>query len=255
LRRSAVWTDTAARTEHLSNRRTLMKNLAFWTLLVAAVPLSTGCIISSDDDDDDGGGTVDEDCNGKPFADGACLHLTVECPPDAIGYTLEPFGDELDCVDDADYFTLVDAMPWDLEIVPDSGDPDLTFVSSFQSVDPHALETVDVTFTWPEDGFFGFTWTIDGEMPTTDSCLLGVNGEDVGYVATIAGTDTAFDTPVFPCEDGAGTTDGLPLDDYVVSISVINGDGEAEQTADDVLATLDAEAQFYDLGNVEFETP
>lgn len=219
----------------------LVCSIAFLGLMAG----STGCIISSDDDDGGGGGG----------GDGILLNLSWICPVDATGLLVQavPVGsttsidDNIDCAEAQPAAILYDAGDYDLYVTPTA--PGLSFVTDFDTFGGVDGDSVSLDFSsFPDDaGYFTLTWTINGEDPAIECANVAADG--VSVLATLIGTSTALED-LFDCEVGGGTTDELPIGDYEVDVSALDGE-QAISEPDTFTTSIDYGSELNDLGNID----
>jgi hypothetical protein len=222
-----------------------MKKLAFVSLFAAGAALATGCVAAEDDD------PGVSPCDDAELDGGACLDVIVECPPDATGFTIEDgsgIDEDFAC---GDYSALVvDAGSYEIIVTPTA--PDIEFRSDSGTITLAEFDVGSIEFTdWGTDGYLTLSWTIAGDMPDAAGCT-DVDGDSVSTIATVSG-DTEGAEDLFDCTAGFGTTDGLPLGDYVVAIALLNTDEESVADAEPQNVTLASEDELFDLGNFNFE--
>jgi len=234
-----------------------MKNLVFAALLLGGLSQATGCIISSDDSSSDGSFLVSWDLQTRlaaspgaiSCADAGVTTIRTTSQPVAGGMIVDLFDcsvgvDETAPLPQTDYTVWVDAL--------DSAD---ALVAESFSQDASIFDTnpVGVDFSFPVDiGYFGLTWTLtrDGVQET----CADEGGDGLEILSTpVNGGGTGFDE-IFDCSDGsATTTSDLPLDDYTVSITLIDANDQPLNNPENKSTSLDYGNQLNDLGNFEFD--
>jgi hypothetical protein len=108
-----------------------------------------------------------------------------------------------------------------------------------------------------DQGVFRTTWTLTQNGSTVSCGDVGADG--VSFLSTAASTNMGYDD-VFNCTALAGNTSPLPLDDYQISVSVLDAqDNVLGQTPNPLQASFlgpcDLESDgtcFVDLPNIEF---
>jgi hypothetical protein len=99
-------------------------------------------------------------------------------------------------------------------------------------------------------GSFGLTWSIsDGVRATT---CAAVNAGEVQVASTLAGPGGTTYDDFFSCADGTAVTPGLPLGDYRVGVTLVDGARVSLHQPLVIEKSLDFGNAFVDLGNVEF---
>jgi hypothetical protein len=97
---------------------------------------------------------------------------------------------------------------------------------------------------------FEMAWTLTAGANTITCTEAGAGG--VQSLATLAGTMQGY-KDIFTCADGAGTTAGLPLGDYVVVVSILEQGTDAELGSSMPRnASLALEGEIEDLGTFDF---
>jgi hypothetical protein len=254
----------------MKGRRRRMKKLVLGALMTAGLlQAGTGCIISGDDDDDgdvivddgdDIGDDIGDDVGDDGTGDGILYQATWLCPPDAVDieFTYTPVGsasslrtDSFDCANDAGAEILLDPGEYDVFIEPVG--PIGTFAGVTDVVEGDDGDLIIRDYAdFPEDaGYFFLTWQIDDEDPAIVCPKIGSAG--VGVLATLVGPGDGFDD-LFNCEDGAGTTDALPLGEYAINVDLLDPDEVPYDTVEVDGVFLDFGDQLYDLDDFNFIT-
>lgn len=258
-----------------------MKNLVLTTLICGGLAQLGGCIIVSDDDG--GNPPPPPDAMPPPPPDapppepgvffvswtllGGDAQESVQCPPDTdiiITADRDPEvdGDEeiylYDCVAGEGAADTLDVGVYDLSLELVDADGILVAQSDILEAQTLSLGVdVEIAFTFSVDhGRFALKWLIteNGVETTCDD----IGADDVELALTVAGTTFAEEFP-FPCADGFGVTDPLPIEfDYVGSVSLL----DTAVDPPDPLATAPAENLSLDYGNhfkelpeIEFNAP
>ncbi|MBA3540260.1 MAG: hypothetical protein H0T79_11590, partial [Deltaproteobacteria bacterium] len=97
-------------------------------------------------------------------------------------------------------------------------------------------------------GYFQFAWELTDaatNAPLVCADVVGENG--VSILSTLVGTQDAFDD-TFDCEDGANVTGGIFAGNYEVSVSILNAQGQATDTAPTINGTIEPQNRITDLG-------
>ncbi len=234
-----------------------MKNLVFAAILLGGLSQATGCIISSDDSSSDGSFLVSWDLQSRLAATPGAISCT-DAGVTTIRTTSQPVGggmivDLFDCgvgVDETaplpqtDYTVWVDALDSANALVAESFSQDASIFDT---------NPVGVNFSFPVNiGYFGLTWTlVNSGSPVT---CADVGGDGLSILSTgVNGGGSGIDE-IFDCTDGtATTTSDLPLDDYTVSITLIDANDQPLNTPENKSTSLDYGNQLQDLGNFEFD--
>lgn len=108
------------------------------------------------------------------------------------------------------------------------------------------------------NGFFTANWSLSdsGGAPIT-SCDDIPDEDGVSILGTIAGTSTASED-IFNCEDGFNNPDPvitapLEIEDYVVSISILNAQQQAIGAAPDQTDSISTGNSYDDLGVLDIQ--
>lgn len=235
-----------------------MKNLVFAALLLGGLSQATGCIIVSDDDDDDSSTfLVSWDLQTGLVSDSQLQAITcADAGVASIRTVSRPAGganiiDLFDCVDGqretaplplGDYVVTTDALDASESVVAISSQTEETLFDG---------NPVGVTFAYPVDiAYFGLTWVLT-QGGNTINCETG---DGVSVLSTeVGGSGTGYDE-IFDCVAGTGTTTvHLPLQQYTVSISLIDAQDTVLSQADPITERLDIGNEVVDLGNFEFD--
>jgi hypothetical protein len=268
-----------------------MKKLVLATLLCGSVAQLGGCIIVGDDDGDDPPPPPPPDANdpqpdantepppaqlvvswtllgGEPV-DGVQGEVT--CPPNGVDIFVTADPDpavaddetifQYDCVDGV---TVVEKLfPGTYDVWLELLDADGTLVAQSDIQEGVVLapdELTELTFDFSVDrGKFALTWTIL-EAGAPSNCA-NVGADDVSLLLTIADTAEGDDF-IFSCDAGQGVSDPLPLEEYVIVVTLLDSGLDPTDPADDeVLGASEPRPNeilklgndFVDLGNFTFD--
>lgn len=233
-----------------------MKTLVFASLLCGTLlQMGTGCIIV-----DDGGApgfldvqwTLTEGPDNIPLQ-GCVEGITAEVIAEDVD-TGQQYIDLYDCSAGAGITSSLPAADYDVWVNVYNGEnvsnADLIAQSGFSRVSIIDGETVPVDFEFPAGAAFGLTWSITDDLGPGAECA-DVGADGVSVLATLVGTDTATDD-IFNCVDQSAVTPQMLLGDYVVSVSLLDGEQSLNQISTAESVSLDYGNQVYDLGDFEF---
>lgn len=236
-----------------------MKNLALSSLIALAASQAAGCTSSSDDTTElahigvswdiknvDGTATPcppdfdtatlytqAADANGNPV--GTCLHQS-----DISGTC---FIDLFSCADGHGTSAPLPPTNYISWLQIENHDGSMVYARGVNPKSPDGdstlLDVTDVdlaydTEVFNDGGHFRLTWNLVGG--TTGAALTcavagaGAPGGGVEILSTLSGT-TAAASDIFTCEDGVGTTTGLPAGSYTISVDALNPSMQSLGTA------------------------
>lgn len=223
---------------------------------------SAGCVVHMDGDGDEPGGNLQVTWNLVAGDDNA----PAACPPGAVtaAVVAEPIGDGDEFLGDGDeisdlfncvagsgrtaslpsgrYLIWVDIYDRAQNLVAQSGAQDVLLGAGEQ----RALE-YEISI---DRGSFGLTWSISDGVRAT-SCAA-VNAGEVKVVSTLVGPGGTSYDDFFSCTDETAITPGLPLGEYRVAVTLVDGARVSLHEPLVLEAALDFGNAFVDLGNVEF---
>lgn len=233
-----------------------MKNLVFAPLLCGTLlQMSVGCVVVSDDGAPgflDVQWTLTEGPNSTPFQ-GCAEGITAEVVAEDID-TGQQYTDLYDCSAGAGITSMLPAADYDVWVNVYNGEnvtnADLIAQSGFTRISIIDGETVQIDFEFPAGASFELTWSITDDLGPDATCE-DVNANGVSVLATLVGTDTATDD-IFDCIDLSALTPQMLLGEYVVSVSLLDGEESLNQVSTAESVSLDYGNQIYDLGDFEF---
>jgi len=229
-------------------------------LLIAAVSQAAGCIFVSDDDGTSGTNSIDATWS---LTD---LGAPTGCPDGATTATIyaqrasdsTPFADIYDCADGggvADNLPDGDFTVW-VEITDDSG-ATLYAESEDAAISLAGGENANADFTIDAyNGFWDVGWNIIDAGGNNVGCAGFANNTGVSVLSTQSGQVDGSDFLV-DCTDGEAPSEvtltpdaGLPVGDYVVSLSLLDNETPplALASSDPITARIDYGNDFVDLG-------
>ena len=108
---------------------------------------------------------------------------------------------------------------------------------------------VDLPTFSVDEGFFGFTWTVnDAAGPTTCDAVFA---DTVSIEATMVNSNSAIRVGLFTCADGQAVTDPLAVGEYEVFMDILQGQdllGSSLMRTE----TIEWGNQLKDIGNFDF---
>lgn len=232
-----------------------MKKLVFASLLCGILAqVGTGCIVSSNPAD----GYFDVAWILTEGADNTAIQgcgdgVTAEVVAEDI-VTSQQYIDLFDCVDGSGITSAIPAGDYDVWVNvyngTDVSSSNLIAQSGFQRTSILDGETVVLDLSFPAGGFFELSWTIEDELGPGAACA-DVAADGVSVLSTLVGPNTAIDD-VFDCSAMSAITPQMLLGEYVVSVSLLDGEQSLNQvsTADPV--TLQFGNEVVDLGIFDF---
>jgi hypothetical protein len=230
------------------------------TMLIAAlcVQASAGCVVTSQGEDSRvrvRWNLVAGDDNAPAACPPGVVTAAVVAEPVSDGDDTLGDGDEIydlfDCVDGSGRTDALPSGRYDIWVdIYDDADR-LVAQSGLQEVVLGVGEQRDLVYEISLDrGSFGLSWSIsDGASSTT---CAAVNGGEVWVASTLAGpSGTSFDD-FFRCTDGQAVTPGLPLGDYRVAVTLVDGVRLPLHQPLVLETALDFGNAFVDLGHIDF---
>ncbi|HWN65994.1 MAG TPA: hypothetical protein VNM90_00075 [Haliangium sp.] len=188
------------------------------------------------------------------------------CPPGAVtaAVVAEPVGDGDDFIGDGDeIYDLFDCAAGSGRTEPlPSGRYDvwvdiynrvdqLVAQSGLQGVNLGVGEQRELAYELSIDrGSFGLTWSISDGVRAT-SCAA-VNAGEVQVASTLVGPGGTTYDDFFSCTQGEAVTPGLPLGEYRVGVTLVDGARASLHQPLVIEGSLDFGNAFVDLGSVEF---
>jgi hypothetical protein len=230
-----------------------MKKLVFAALLCGGIAqMGTGCVITSGDDDPNV--VYDGTISASWFLVAGDANSPTGCPEGAT--TMEVITEDAGGFQIVDKFYCADGSgiierepgTYDIwtRLTDDTSTFDYAMSTSVQvSVEQGVDTPADFTFSIDRGSFY-FGWEIAyaGEASDCNDPAIG----DLAVTTTLVGTDILYDDPA-TCDNYNFTVPGLPLGDYVVSVSLLDPANElAVYVADPVEASIDYGNHFNDLG-------
>jgi hypothetical protein len=222
---------------------------------------SAGCVVvQSDGDEPDGNlqvtwNLVAGDDNAPASCPPGVVTAAVVAEPVGDGDEILGDGDEIydlfDCPDGSgrtgslpagQYVVWVDIYDRAGALVAQSGAQDVVLGAGEQRALMYEISL--------DRGSFGLTWSISDGVRAT-SCAA-VNAGEVQVASTLAGPDGTTYDDFFSCADGTAVTPGLPLGDYRVAVTLVDGARVSLHQPLVIEESLDFGNAFVDLGNVEF---
>jgi hypothetical protein len=232
-------------------------------MLIAAVGAcahaSAACVVTSGDDPDSRlvvtWNLVAGDSNAPSACPPGAVTAAVVAEPVSDGDNTFGDGDEIQdvfyCIDGAGetaplpsghYEVWVDILDRDNLLVAQSG---------LQEVVLGVGEKRGLVYEISVDrGSFGLTWAISDGVRTA-SCGE-VNAGEVQVASTLVGPGGTTYDDFFSCTAGQALTPGLPLGDYQVGVTLVDGVRAPLNQPLVIEASLDFGNAFVDLGSVEF---
>jgi hypothetical protein len=242
-----------------------MKKLLWTTLLCSALAhLAAGCIIVTDPPPDppppppgpgflDVTWTLTAGVNDVPIA-GCVEGVTTEVVTENIA-TRAQYIDLFDCADSAGRTSQIAPGDYDVWVNVynrrNLATADLIAQSGFLRVRVRSNEIVPVRFFFPAGGFFTLTWSITDDFGPDAECD-DVAADGVSVLSTLVGPNTAIDD-IFDCFRFEATTPQMLLGNYVVSVSLLDGNRSLNRINVADAYSLDYGNQVEDLGHFEFE--
>lgn len=253
-----------------------MKNLLWTTLLCSALaPMAAGCFVTVDDPNPTPPPTPTPPPPPPPTPAGPGVldvtwTLTAGLDPVTIegcseGVTAEivaedtttgeQYIDVYDCAALGGQTTERPAGEYDvwvniyngLDVLTD----DLIAQSDYQTVIVQGDDIVPLDFFFPAGGFVFLTWSITDAFGPDATCE-DVPADGVSVLSTLVGPDTAIDD-IYNCSDFEATTPELLLGEYVVSVSLLNGDESLNLVSVTDPVSLEYGHQVVDLQNFVFD--
>ncbi len=211
-----------------------MKSIA-WALLLASIgtSITSGCIIIEDDDDapppdiiiDDPEGffdvtwTLTEGPNDVPT--NCDEGVTAEIISEEVS-SRERYVDVFTCSASAGITSSLPAANYDVWVnVYDSTDILIAQSSVIRTSIDFNNETVELDFSFPTGGYFALDWSIEDDFSFLECGDVSADG--VSLISTLASTDFAVDD-IFSCNDYTAETGKLLLGDYVIVVSLLDGE-------------------------------
>jgi hypothetical protein len=234
--------------------------IAVASLAAILVLGSAGCVVHMDGDEPDGHlyvtwNLVAGDENAPAVCPPGAVTAAVVAEPVGDGDELLGDGDEIydlfDCaagsgrtasLPSGRYVIWVDIYDRAKDLVAQSGAQDVLLGAGEQ----RALE-YEISL---DRGSFGLTWSISDGVRAT-SCAA-VNAADVQVASTVVGPGGTTYDDFFSCTDGTAVTPGLPLGDYRVAVTLVDGARVSLHQPLIIESSLDFGNAFVDLGSVEF---
>lgn len=255
-----------------------MKKLLWTALLCSAVAhMAAGCIIVDDSDPDPypqpdptpdptpdpdpvpvGPGLLDVTWTlteglDEVLIDGCVEGVTAEIVAEDIA-TAEQYIDLFDCVDGAGQTSDIPAGEYDVWVNVYNGvdvtTSDLIAQSGFEAVTILGDDIVPVDFVFPTGGYFFLSWSITDELGP-DALCEDVAADGVSVLSTLVGPDTAIDD-LYDCNAYEATTPQMLLGEYVLAVSLLDGEASLNEVTVPQQFTLDYGNHTVDLGDFEF---
>jgi hypothetical protein len=232
-----------------------MKKLVLASLLCGTLAQGgTGCTTTSDPEPGyfNVEWTLTEGADDTPIQ-GCAEGVTAEVVAENID-TGEQLIDRFDCVNGGGITAAIPAGDYDVWVNvyngTDVSSSDLIAQSGSQRTAIIDGETVPLTLSFPAGASFELSWTITDDVGPNAQCG-DVTADGVSVLSTLVGTDTAFDD-VFNCTAMSAVTPQMLLGDYVVSVSLLNGEQSLNEVSTADAVTLQFGNQLVDLGIFDF---
>lgn len=224
----------------------------------ACAHASAACVVTSDDPDSHLQITwnlVAGDANAPSACPPGAVTAAVVAEPVSDGDNTFGDGDEIedlfDCIDGAGetaplpsghYEVWVDILDRDNLLVAQSG---------LQEVVLGVGEKRGLVYEISVDrGSFGLTWAISDGVRTA-SCGE-VNAGEVRVASTLVGAGGTTYDDFFSCTDSQAITPGLPLGEYQVGVTLVDGARASLHEPLVIETSLEFGNAFVDLGSIEF---
>ena len=237
-----------------------MKKLFFASLLCGTMAQAgTGCVVVTEEDPVVEGvfdvqwilteGPTDDP--GAGCGDGVTAEIVAKDT-----FSGEEYSTIYDCEDGGGQTGLLPAGEYDVWVNIFNGPDIFNDALIAQAVDPQRA-TIDVDgsvvlldFEFPAGAYIGLTWSVDDGLGEGAQCE-DLNADGVSVLATLVGTDTAFDD-IYNCSDYAATTPQLLVGEYFVTVNLLDGQESLNEATTEDNFFLEFGNQLYDLGNFTF---
>jgi hypothetical protein len=249
--------DTNHRLLNLIGENRNMKNLVFASLLCGTLAqMGTGCIVTSGDPPVPGyfdvAWTLHEGRNATAIqgcGQGRIAEVVAENVRNKQQYI-----DLFTCTNRTGLTSSVPPGDYDVWVNVYNDDQlasaDLIAQSGFQRVTVFDGETIPLDFFFPAGGFFELTWSITDDFGPDAECA-DVGADGVSVLANLVGPNTAIDD-VFDCFELQAITPQMLLGEYVLSVSLLDGQESLNQVSTAEPARLEYGNHVYEIGHFEF---